>query len=65
MNHSTILMMTCIIMNSKREKKSISGIILFIQFVSDLNDNWYTGFVEISLDEMIKCVSELQPNQKP
>lgn len=65
MNHSTILMMTCIIMNSKKEKKSISGIILLLQFVSDLNDNWYTGFVEISLDEMIKCVSELQPNQKP
>lgn len=65
MNHSTILMMTCIIMNSKKEKKSISGIILILQFISDLNDNWYTGFVEISLDEMIKCVSELQPNQKP
>mmetsp|Transcript_8862 Transcript_8862/g.8244 ORF Transcript_8862/g.8244 Transcript_8862/m.8244 type:complete len:88 (+) Transcript_8862:7539-7802(+) len=29
----------------------------------DFNDNWYTGFVDIQLDEMVKCVSDLPPNQ--
>ena len=24
----------------------------------DNSDNWYTGYVEIQLDEMLKCVGE-------
>mmetsp|Transcript_8863 Transcript_8863/g.8248 ORF Transcript_8863/g.8248 Transcript_8863/m.8248 type:complete len:243 (+) Transcript_8863:7074-7802(+) len=29
----------------------------------DPNDNWYTGYVDIQLDEMVKCVSDLPPSQ--
>ena len=25
-------------------------------------ENWYTGFVEISMDEMVRCVSETEVN---
>lgn len=52
-------MMTYIIIPSKRKKRSISGKKFNFNILSDQNmENAFTGYVEIGLDEMVKCVTE-------
>lgn len=66
-----IQMMICININFNKEKNLIFGKIYLyfnIHIFSDNNDSWHTGFVEIQLDEMVKCISETviqQSNNQP